>query len=502
MSERSYIAIDLKSFYASVECAHRKLDPMTTNLVVADESRTAKTICLAVSPSLKALGISGRARLYQVMQRVEEVNEERRIKAPGRTLSGGSADAEALAKDSSLAVEFIAARPRMAAYISVSTKIYEIYLKYFAPESIHVYSIDEVFIDYTEYAHLYGCDARAFASRVIREVQAKTHVPAVAGLGTNMYLAKVALDILAKHAEPDEHGVRIAALDEHSYREQLWDHQPLTDFWRVGRGIGRKLRRHGMETMGDVALCSVNNEDVLYGLFGKNAELLIDHAWGWEPCTIAEIQAYQPKGSSLGSGQVLREPYEPAKARIVLREMADEVALDLLCKGLCTDQLILHIGYDVENLKDAQRASQYAGPVTTDFYGREVPKSTNGSQNLDAFTCSSNEIMEAAGQLFDATAVPGLLIRRMSLTANHVMPETEIAVQQPQIRQMDLFTDYEALRAQHEERDAKKARERRMQETILELRKRFGHAAVVRGMSLEEGATGLERGRQIGGHRA
>lgn len=499
--DRTYIAIDLKSFYASVECAYRGLDPMTTNLVVADETRTPKTICLAVSPSLKAFGISGRARLFQVIQRVEDVNEGRRCAAPGRELTGGSVNADELAENPKLAVEFIAARPRMAAYIAESTKIYEIYLRYFAPESIHVYSVDEVFIDYTEYEQLYGCSARAFASRVIREVQDETGVPAVAGIGSNMYLAKVALDILAKHADPDEHGVRIAELDERSYREKLWDHEPLTDFWRVGRGIARKLKRHGMDTMGDVALCSVDNEEVLYGLFGKNAELLIDHAWGWEPCTIAEIQAYQPKGSSLGSGQVLREPYEADKARIVLREMADELALDLVRKKKCTDQIIIAIGYDAENLKDG-RTTDYTGPVERDFYGRDVPKSSHASRNLGGFTASGQEIMRAAGELFDEKAVPGLTIRRLYITANHVMDEEEVQKNGPQARQLDMFTNYETVKEQTEKQKADREKERRLQETVLALRSRFGNAAVVRGMSLEEGATGLERGRQIGGHRA
>lgn len=475
---------------------------MTTNLVVADESRTPKTICLAVSPSLKALGIAGRARLFQVIQRVEEINADRR-RAAGGTLAGSSTDGNVLASSPELAVDFIAARPRMAAYIDVSTKIYEIYLRYFGPESIHVYSVDEVFIDYTDYKHLYGPSARAFASRLIREVQTETSVPAVAGLGTNMYLAKVALDILAKHAEPDEHGVRIAALTERSYREKLWDHQPLTDFWRVGRGTARKLRRHGMDTMGDVALCSAGNEEVLYSLFGKNAELLIDHAWGWEPCTIADIQAYQPKGSSLGSGQVLREPYDASKARIVLREMADELALDLVRKGKCTDQLFVYIGYDAQNLRDEQLAAQYQGPVRNDFYGRKVPKGAHASLSLPGFTCSSREIMEAAGQLFDEAVNPQLLIRRMSLTANHVVDEAALKERAvPESQQMDLFTDYEELHEQNRKADEERRRERRMQETILELRSRFGNTAIIRGMSLEEGATGLERRRQIGGHRA
>lgn len=499
-ANKAYIAIDLKSFYASAECAARGLDPMTTHLVVADESRTPKTICLAVSPSLKALGIGGRARLYQVIERVDEINEERRLKAPARVLGGGSADAGELAQFPEKAVEFVAARPRMSMYMQVSTDIYRIYLRYFAPESMHVYSVDEVFIDYTDYAALYGLSARAFASRVIREIQAETSIPAVAGIGTNLYLAKVALDIQAKHAAPDEYGVRIAELDELTYRKTLWDHQPLTDFWRVGRGIAKKLTSHGMETMGDVALCSSQNEEVLYSMFGKNAELLIDHAWGWEPCTMEDIHAYVPKGSSLGSGQVLREPYTKDKARIVLCEMADELALELVSRGMCTDQLVIGVGYDVQNLREQERAALCRDSISEDFYGRKVPKSTHGSSNLGRPTASGRRLMEAAAVLFDKVAADGLLIRRINITANHVVPEQE-ANRESDARQMDMFSDFVEL-AQEKKKRQDEERERKLQNTILALRKQYGNTAVMRGLSLEEGATGMERGRQIGGHRA
>ena len=378
MKERAYIAIDLKSFYASVECIQREKDPMTTNLVVADESRTEKTICLAVSPSLKSFGIPGRPRLFEVVQKVKEVNALRAAKVPGRQLQGGSSDYLELKAHPEMAVEYIVAKPQMAMYMETSTAIYNIYLKYIAPEDIHVYSIDEVFIDATNYLKLYGLSPRELAMKIILDVLKNTGITATAGIGTNMYLCKVAMDIVAKHIPADENGVRIAELTERTYREKLWDHRPLTDFWRVGRGYSRKLEQHGIYTMGDIARMSLKNEELLYKLFGINAELLIDHAWGWECCTIADIKAYRPQSNSISSGQVLQHPYDFEKAKLVVREMTDLLVLDLVDKGLVTDQIVLTVGYDIENLTDPQRREAYTGPVTTDHYGRKIPKHSHG----------------------------------------------------------------------------------------------------------------------------
>ena len=358
--QKQYVAIDLKSFYASVECIERELDPMTTNLVVADASRTEKTICLAVSPSLKAFGVPGRPRLFEVVQKVGEVNALRQSRAPGRTLTGKSWDALQLQADPTLGVDYLVAPPRMAHYMEHSAKIYSIYLKYVAPEDIHVYSIDEVFMDVTPYLRNRGMTAREFTRMIIQDVVDTTGITATAGIGTNLYLCKVAMDIVAKHMEADEYGVRIAELDELSYRRLLWNHRPLTDFWRVGRGYVKRLEKVGLYTMGDVARCSLGrsdefyNEELLYKLFGVNAELLIDHAWGWEPCTIAQIKAYRPQTNSLGSGQVLHCPYTSEKAKLVVREMTDMLVLDLVDKGLVTDQMVLTVGYDIENLTDPE----------------------------------------------------------------------------------------------------------------------------------------------------
>ena len=422
-SGRTYIAIDLKAFYASVECMERGLDPLTTNLVVADASRTEKTICLAVSPSLKAYGISGRARLFEVVERVKQVNAERRRKAG--CLSEKSFNANELAADPSREVDYLIAPPRMAKYIQVSTQIYNVYLKYIAPEDIHVYSIDEVFMDVSTYLHTYRKTPRELAIEMIRSVYRETGITATAGIGTNLYLCKIAMDILAKHARPDADGIRIAELDEMKFRRELWTHQPLTDFWRVGRGIAKKLEQNGMFTMGDVALCSERNEDLLYKLFGKNAELLIDHAWGWEPTTIEAIKAYRPSSNSLSSGQVLHCPYEPQKAKLVVREMTDLLVLDLVDKGLVTDQMVLTVGYDIENLTDPARRARYHGAVEKDPYGREIPKQAHGSINLGEHTSSTRKIMCAVSELFDRIVDKNLLVRRMYVVANHVLPEAD-----------------------------------------------------------------------------
>ena len=433
MTERTYLAIDLKSFYASVECVERGLDPLTTNLVVADASRTEKTICLAVSPSLKAYGIPGRARLFEVVQRVKEVNAQRKMLAPGRTFSGESCDAARLAASPDLAVSYITATPRMAHYIDYSTRIYDIYLHYVAPEDIHVYSIDEVFMDVTPYLATYGLSARELAQKIILDVLHTTGITATAGIGSNLYLCKVAMDIVAKHAKPDQHGVRIAKLNEMTYRRLLWAHRPLTDFWRVGRGYAKKLEAYGLFTMGDIARCSIGkandlyNENLLYRLFGVNAELLIDHAWGWEPCTMADIKSYRPAANSLGAGQVLQCPYPFDKALLVAQEMADQLVLDLLEKGLATDQIVLTVGYDIENLSDPARRQDYRGAVTTDFYGRRVPRHAHGTAALGGHTASAKRIIHAVTDLFRRIVDPHLLVRRITLTANHVIDEPAAA---------------------------------------------------------------------------
>ncbi|MBO4812662.1 DNA methylase [Candidatus Saccharibacteria bacterium] len=480
---KSYIAIDLKSFYASVECVERGLDPLTTNLVVADLSRTEKTICLAVSPALKAYGISGRARLYEVVQKVREINRARERKY-GKKLTGKSSDAEELARDPSLALDYIVAVPRMAFYISYSTRIYNIYLRYIAEEDMHVYSIDEVFMDATPYLKTYKCSAHELAMRIIRDVLKETGVTATAGIGTNMYLAKVAMDIVAKHTEPDQDGVRIAELDEMSYREKLWNHRPLVDFWRVGKGYARRLEAAGFKTMGDVALCSEKDEDYLYKMFGVNAELLIDHAWGWEPCEISDVRDYRPSTNSFSSGQVLKEPYDFKRARVVALEMADDVALNLLRKKLVTDQVVLTVGYDKASL------ANYDGETKPDFYGREVPKHAHGTKSLKQYTCFSGVIREAVEELFDKTVDPNLLVRRMTIDANRVKSE-EDALKEP--RQLELFEA--AVDAEKMEKGG------RVDAAMLSIKKRYGKNAILKGINFEDGATGRERNAQIGGHR-
>ena len=499
--QRTYIAIDLKSFYASVECVDRGLDPLTTNLVVADVSRTEKTICLAVSPSLKAYGIGGRARLFEVVQRVRDVNKERK-RAAGWKMTGKSYNDPELKANPSLELDYIAAPPRMAHYMEVSTIIYETYLKYIAPEDIHVYSIDEVFMDVTSYLGTYKLTAHELAIKMIRDVLATTGITATAGIGTNMYLAKVAMDIQAKKMPADKDGVRIAELDEMSYRRELWDYRPITKFWRVGHGIAEKLAVYGIDTMGKIARISIQNEGLLYRLFGVNAELLIDHAWGWEPCTMEAVKAYRPETNSFSSGQVLQEPYTFKKARVVIQEMAEGMALDLVSKRLVTDQLVLTVGYDAESLTNPEIRARYHGEVTTNYYGKQVPKHAHGSFNFDKPTSSSRLIMDGAAELFDRHVNPDLLIRRLNLTTNHVVSEASVAAQDKAPQQLDLFTDYEALEKQHQEEQAKLDKERRMQEAQLKIKQRFGKNAILRGLNFEEGATAKERNKQIGGHKA
>ena len=506
MAEKTYIAIDLKSFYASVECRERGLDPLRTHLVVADESRTQKTICLAVTPSLKAQGISGRPRLFEVVQRVKDINAMRQAQLPGHSFSGTSYDAVALQRDASLALEYIVAPPRMAYYMKYSTEIYEIYLKYFSPDDMVVYSIDEVFIDVTHYLSLYGVSPHDLAMRVIQDVLQTTGITATAGIGPNLFLCKIALDIMAKRIPPDRDGVRIAQLDEQLYRRVLWSHRPLTDFWRVGRGYAKKLEGHGLYTMGDIARCSIGdasayyNEELLYKLFGINAELLIDHAWGWEPCTIADIKAYKPSNNCLCSGQVLQRPYTAEEARVVVLEMTDLLVLDLVDKGLVTDQLVLTVGYDIENLQDPMRRRMYKGPIKTDAYGRRVPKSAHGTTNLKQPSSSTKQITEAVMALYDRIMDKNLLVRRVNMSANHVVPENSVTKKSTE--QLTLFTDYDKLEQVRQEEEAALEREKRVQKTLLTIKKKYGKNAIIKGVDLQEAATLRDRNEQIGGHKA
>lgn len=494
MEKRKYLAIDLKSFYASVECVERGVDPLDTYLVVADKKRTDKTICLAVSPMMKSLGLGGRCRLFEAVQRVRDVNRSR-----GR--KGLSCSGREIAAHPEYAIDYITAPPRMALYIEYSQRIYDIYLRYIAPEDIHVYSIDEVFIDITAYRKTYGLSAHDLAMKLIREVLAETGVTATAGIGTNLYLSKVAMDIMAKKMAPDKDGVRIAELDEMSYRQNLWDHMPLTDFWRVGRGIAKRLQPYGIVTMGDIARCSIDHEDLLYRLFGVNAELLIDHAWGWEPVTLKQIKAYRPETRSISTGQVLTCPYTAPKARTVALEMADSMALKLVADHVVTDQITLEVGYDVENINNPDLRARYHGEIATDHYGRAVPKRAHGSANPARPTSSGRIITEATGKLFDRIVNKDLLIRRLTLTANHLAAEHTTSTHD-QIVQLDLFTDYDAERRKKETEEAELAKERRRQEAVLNIKKMYGKNAILKGLNYSEGATQRERNSQIGGHKA
>ena len=503
--QKTYIAIDLKSFYASVECIERGLDPLTTNLVVADASRTHKTICLAVSPSLKAYGVSGRARLFEVISTLEKVNNQRRMNAPYRRLTGSSYSDIDLKNDETLEVSYITAPPRMAHYIEYSSKIYEIYLKYVSPDDIHVYSIDEVFMDITGYLNTYNMTAKELTMTIIKDVLKTTGITATAGIGTNLYLAKVAMDIVAKKMPADKDGVRIAELDEYSYRKLLWTHTPLTDFWRVGRGYATKLENHGLYTMGDIARCSIGgftdyyNEDLLYKLFGVNAELLIDHAWGYEPCTIQDIKSYKPQNNSLGTGQVLHEPYTYDKARLIVAEMIDLLALDLVDKRLVTDQLVLTVGYDIDNLLD--HSIEYKGDVTTDHYGRKIPKHAHGTINIGYHTSSTKVLMDSIIQLYERITDKRLLVRRVNISANHIVSENSVSTK-PIYDQLSLFVDYDALEKNNEHNLKNLQKEKNLQKAIIDIKKKFGKNAVLKGMNLEEGATTKDRNEQIGGHKA
>lgn len=543
---KTYISIDLKSFYASVECMERGLDPLNTNLVVADASRTQKTICLAVSPSLKAYGIPGRARLFEVEQKVKEANARRQTRAPKNILDGKSVFATELNENPNLAIDYIAAKPRMALYMSKSTQIYDVYLRYIAPEDIYAYSVDEVFIDASGYLKPYGLNAHDFARLLVREVFNETGITATAGIGPNLYLCKIAMDIGAKHTEADADGVRIAELDEYSYRRLLWDHRPITDFWRVGRGYAKKLAKKSIFTMGDIARCSLGtssdyyNEDLLYKMFGVNAELLIDHAWGYEPCTLAEVKSYRPQRKSLVSGQVLQNAYTYEKTRIVVREMMELLALDLVDKGLLTNQIVLTVGYDIENLSDPERRKAYKGEITVDGYGREVPKHAHGTGNLPFSTASTKLTTDCVLEVFDRVVDESLLTRRISITANNLVleseykRESEVASAEPeQISMFDMLAGGDDSQAPervsskeatvYSEQDKPNStmvaesilgstgndndedaleKEKQVQEAMLKIKKRFGKNAILKGTNLQEGATAKERNAQIGGHKA
>ena len=491
---RTYLCIDLKSFYASVECVERGLNPLTTNLVVADESRTQKTICLAVSPALKMYGIPGRPRLFEVYAKVRDINSQRKQQAYRHRFTGRSRDFVALQADPNLELDFIVAEPRMQFYMDYSDRIYNIYLKYMSREDIHVYSVDEVFMDITGYLKKYNNSPHEMAMTIIKDVLRETCITATGGIGTNMYLAKVAMDIVAKHVPADEDGVRIASLDEISYREKLWDHLPLRDFWRIGNGIYRRLDKYGLSTMGDVARFSIENSAVLFKEFGINAELLIDHAWGWEPCTIKEIKEYVSQNNSISSGQVLAEPYPYDKARIIVTEMIDGLSLQLIEKKVVTDQLGLFLNYDTSNITD-----DYDGEIVLDYYGRPAPKSAGGSINLNQFTASSSVMMKAMLKLFNGIADRNLTVRKITVCANKVLPADKL---DDSYRQLDLFSDPEEIEKKEKTNKEQSEKDARAREAVLKIRSRFGKNAVIRGTSMQEGATARERNRQIGGHKS
>ena len=497
---RVYACIDLKSFYASVECKERGLDPLTTNLVVADESRTEKTVCLAITPSMKQYGLGGRARLYEVIQKVKQVNYDRKRINNYKAFTNKSVNDNELKNDKSLELDFIIAPPRMSYYMDYSTKIYNVYLKYLSADDIYVYSIDEVFCDLTNYLQYNNMTPRELVTKMIHDVYETTGITATGGIGTNMYLAKVAMDIVAKHTEPDKFGVRMAELDEISYREKLWSHKPLTSFWRVGPGYTKKLESKGIYTMGDIARCSIENEELLYKLFGVNAELLIDHAWGWEPCTIKDIKSYKPERNSISSGQVLHCPYTFKKAKIIIKEMADLLALDLVRKNLVTNQLVLTIGYDIDNLTIPEIRNRYDGDITYDHYGREVPKHAHGTINIDHYTSSSKIIMDNMMKLFEKIINKELLIRRVNVVACNVVPPESVKDKKI-VQQFDLFSNNEEQEKLKIKELEDEKEEKKVQEVLLSIKNRFGKNAILKGMNLEEGGTTIERNSQIGGHK-
>ncbi len=495
-----YACIDLKSFYASVECRERGLDPMTTNLVVADGSRTEKTICLAVSPSLKSYGIPGRARLFEVIQKVNQINYERKIKANNKEFTGKSYNDNELRESPNLKLDYIIATPRMSYYMQYSTQVYNVYLKYLAPEDIYVYSIDEIFCDITNYLKTNQMTSYQFIANIIQDVYKTTGITATGGIGTNTYLAKIAMDIGAKHIIPNAEGVRIAELDEMSYRRLLWNHRPLTDFWRVGKGYAKKLEENSIYTMGDIARCSINNEELLYKLFGVNAELLIDHAWGYEPCTIQDIKAYKPVTNSISSGQVLHCPYDYEKTKLIVREMTDLLVLDLVEKNLVTNQIVLTIGYDIENLSNPSICKEYKGEVTIDRYGRKIPKHAHGTINLERHTSSSKVIIDAVMSLYEKIINKSFLNRRVTIVANNVQDEN-LTKEERKFEQIDLFTDYETLNKKKQQEEIYEQKEKNLQHTLIDIKKKYGKNAILKGMNLVDGSTTIERNGQIGGHK-
>ena len=496
MKSKIYMCIDLKSFYASVECRERNLDPLKTNLVVADKSRTEKTICLAVTPSLKEYGLSGRSRLFEVVKKVKEINNDRKKENNYKQFCGKSYNIDEIKNNKSIELDYIIAPPQMNKYMKYSAEIYNIYLKYISKEDIYVYSIDEVFCDITNYLEYYKCSPKELVTNIIKDVYSQTGITATAGIGTNLYLAKVAMDIVAKHVEPNEDGVRIAGLDEMTYRKLLWNHTPITDFWRVGRGYSKRLEKYGIKTMGDVARTSIKNEDLLYKLFGINAELLIDHSWGWEPCTIKDIKSYRPISNSISSGQVLHTPYDYEKTKLIVKEMTELLTLDLVDKNLVTSQIVLTIGYDVNNLIDLNIKKSYNGEITTDVYGRKIPKHAHGTINLDHKTSSTKIITNAVMILYDRIINKNLLVRRINITANNVINEMDTNSEN-QYDQINLFVDYNKKNKEKQ----KEKNEKEIQKAMINIKKRYGKNAIIKGMNLQEGGTTIERNRQIGGHK-
>lgn len=499
MDKTCFIAIDLKSFYASVECVERGLDPLTTNLVVADESRTEKTICLAATPAIKAYGVPGRARLFEVVQKIKAANNKRRFFAPGRKLIGKSHDAAELAGNPNLAIDYIVAPPRMAFYMDYSARIYEVYLRYIAPQDIHTYSIDEVFINAAPYLDTYKTTAHDLAMKLVREVLAETGITATAGIGTNLYLAKIAMDIVVKHIPPDRDGVRIAALDEMCYRQKLWAHTPITDFWRVGKGYAEKLANMGLYSMGDIARRSLDaqGEKELYKVFGVNAELLIDHAWGYEPCTMEAIKAYRPASTSISSGQVLHCPYTNEQARLIVWEMADQMILDLVAKHLMTNQIVLDVGCDIENI-----AKGYTGPVHIDHYGRRVPKPAHGTVSLKKHSSSTKELLHETLALYDRIVSPTLMVRRITITMGKLIGENSAAKQNEDVVQFDLFSDTEKEAKESAAAEHAEQKEKSLQHAMIAIKNKFGKNAILKAANLKEEARAIDRNSEIGGHKA
>lgn len=499
MKKNCFIAIDLKSFYASVECVERELDPLTTNLVVADESRTEKTICLAATPAIKAYGVPGRARLFEVVQKIKAANRRRRFYAPGRKLTGTSHDATELANNPNLAIDYIVAPPRMAFYMDYSARIYKVYLRYIAPQDIHTYSIDEVFINAAPYLDTYKMTAHDLAMKLVREVLKETGITATAGIGTNLYLAKIAMDIVAKHMPPDQDGVRIAALDETSYRRKLWAHTPITDFWRVGKGYAEKLANMGLYSMGDIARRSLDaqGEKELYRVFGVNAELLIDHAWGYEPCTMEAIKAYRPASTSVSSGQVLHCPYTNEQARLIVWEMADQMILDLVAKKLMTSQIILDVGYDIENI-----GKGYTGPVHIDHYGRKVPKPAHGTVSLKKHSSSTKELLHETLALYDRIVSSTLMVRRITITMGKLIDEDSVTKQNEDVVQFNLFSDTEKEAKESEAAEHAEQKEKSLQHAMIAIKSKFGKNAILKAANLKEEARAIARNSEIGGHKA